>query len=181
MAGYLTAAGANRDALLANLVVWIFMALLLGMAGSAISALGLRRHARSRAAAYCSFAGAPILVVAYTAWLAFVVQIVPDTSDSAVLLAEVMGWFALRLDWISSILLVGIGPTLLALSGRGVWAPSWLVVWGYVTALAAALTAVAMLTGGAGLTTYGFLVVPAGIFWMIAAGIVLLRWQGGNR
>ena len=33
----------------------------------------------------------------------------------------------------------------------------------------------AMLTGGAGLSTYGFIIIPVGVGWLIAAGIVLLR------
>ena len=41
-------------------------------------------------------------------------------------------------------------------------------------ALTGALNALAMLTGGAGLLTYGFLIIPVGIGWMIAAGVVLL-------
>ncbi|MCH8954784.1 hypothetical protein IIA28_05610 [candidate division KSB1 bacterium] len=35
-----------------------------------------------------------------------------------------------------------------------------------------------LLTGGSGLSTYGFLIVPAGVGWMLAAGIVLLRRIG---
>ena len=37
------------------------------------------------------------------------------------------------------------------------------------------LNLIAMLTGGSGLLTYGFAIIPVGVGWMIAAGIVLLR------
>jgi hypothetical protein len=57
--------------------------------------------------------------------------------------------------------------------------PTWLLRWSYVTAFAGVLTAVAILTGGAGLMTYGFAIVPVGVGWMIAAGVVLLR-KGGE-
>ncbi|HUF09636.1 MAG TPA: hypothetical protein VMO47_09965 [Rhodothermales bacterium] len=47
--------------------------------------------------------------------------------------------------------------------------------WGIVAVIASALTATAMLTGGAGLSTYSFLIIPVGVGWTIAAGLVLLR------
>jgi hypothetical protein len=31
--------------------------------------------------------------------------------------------------------------------------------------------------GGEGLLTYGFLIVPVGVGWTIAAGVVLLRYE----
>ncbi len=91
------------------------------------------------------------------------------------MVAETLGWFASRADWVATILIVGIGPTLIAVAGRGEWVPNWFYYWSFLTAFAAVLNAVAMFTGGSGLSTYGFLIIPIGVGWMIAAGIVLLR------
>ncbi len=70
-------------------------------------------------------------------------------------------------------LLVGFGPLLVAIAGRDTWVPTWLARWSRVTAGAGLLTVVAMYTDQ--LSSYGFLVVPVGIGWTIAAGIVALR------
>ena len=146
-----------------------------GAAGDAFSRLPSEQPAFALFGRYCYSVGVPLVVGAYVSWLAVVVQLGGATSEETVMAAEVVGWFALRADWVATILMVGLGPALLALSGRGTWAPRWLAVWGGVAAGLGALTALAMLTGGAGLLTYGFLIIPVGIGWMIAAGVVLLR------
>lgn len=181
VAGYLTAVGENQTAIIANLVIWIVMAFLLGIAGTSMAALGRQRASTARVGAYCYYVGVPVVITAYSAWLAIVVRLAPDASAEAIMLTDVMGWFAVRADWIATILIVGIGPTFVALAGRGTWAPGWLVIWSYVTAVTAALNAAAMLTGGAGLSTYGFAIIPVGVLWMIAAGTALLRWRPGGR
>lgn len=178
MANYLAIAGENTLLLVANLTIWIVMVFLLGIAATAMTILSERRPIVSQVARYCYWAGAPLVIAAYVAWLAIVVQVAPDTSAASVKVAEVVGWFASRADWIATILIIGIGPTFISLAGRGDWVPTWLARWSYVTAFAGLLNAVAMLTGGSGLTTYGFLIIPAGVGWMIAAGIVLFRRIG---
>lgn len=175
MAAYLATAGAHTGMLVANLTIWIVMAFLLGIAATAMTSLCERRWVLARVARYMYGTGVPLVIGAYVAWLAIVVQIAPDTSPAAVQVAEVVGWFAIRADWVATILVVGIGPTMIAHAGHGEWVPTWLVRWSYVTAFAGVLTAVAMLTGGSGLTTYGFLIIPVGVGWMIAAGVVLVR------
>jgi len=72
--------------------------------------------------------------------------------------------------------LVGIGPVLISVAGRDDWVPKWLARWGFLALAASLLTAIAMFTGG--LTTYGFLIVPVGMIWTIAASIVLFRRIG---
>lgn len=181
IASYLTTAGETTGLLVANLTLWIVMALLLGIAGTAMAALCERRQTVARIAMFCYSTGVPLVFAAYVAWLAIVVQVAPDTSPAAVLVTEVVGWFASRADWIATILIIGIGPTFISLAGRGDWVPAWLARWSIVTAIAALLNAVAMLTGGRGLTTYGFLIIPIGVGWMIAAGIVLFRRLGRAR
>jgi hypothetical protein len=143
-----------------------------------MSALCTQRRLLASVATYCYWTGVPLVLASYVAWLAVVVQVAPDTSPAAVLITETVGWFASRADWVATILIVGIGPTFLSAAGRGEWVPTWLARWGALTACAAALNAVAMLTGGAGLSTYGFLIIPLGVGWMLAAGIVLARGGG---
>jgi hypothetical protein len=60
-------------------------------------------------------------------------------------------------------------------AGREDWAPARLLRWSCATAFAGLLTFIAMATGGAGTNTYGFVIVPVGVGWMAAAGVVLLR------
>lgn len=178
LSNYLTAAGEARQLLVANLTLWIMGVFILGIAGTAMANLCVRRQAIAQVAKFNFATSVPLVIAAYVAWLAVVVQIAPQTTPSAVLLAEVVGWFASRADWVATILIIGIGPTLISLAGRGDWVPTWLARWSIVTAIAGLLTAVAMLTGGSGLSTYGFLIIPAGVGWMLAAGIVLLRRIG---
>jgi len=175
MAGYLTAAGESSQLLVANLTIWILMALLMGVAGTMMANLCVRRRAIAQIAMFSFWTGTSLVIAAYVAWLAVVVQIAPDTSATAVLMGEAVGWFASRADWVATILILASGPALVALAGRGEWAPTWLVRWSMVNALTGLLTAVAMLTGGSGLSTYGFLIIPVGVGWMITAGVVLLR------
>jgi len=177
IAEYLIAAGEHRVVLVANLSIWIVMAFLMGIAAMAMAGLAEGRRLLSDVARYCYHVGVPLVVAAYVAWLAVVLRVAPETTPAAVATAEALGWFASYADWIATMLVIGIGPTFLALAGRGTWAPGWLVKWSYLTAVAGCLTAVAMLTGGSGLSTYGFVIIPVGVFWMMAAGVVLLRNQ----
>jgi hypothetical protein len=179
VAAYLTVAGGRTGLLVANLTIWMAMAFLFGIAATAMSALCRQHRLLASVAMYCYWTGVPLVLAAFTAWLAVVVRVAPDTSSAAILVTETVGWFASRADWIATILIVGIGPTLLAAAGRDDWVPKWLARWSVLTAIAAVLCAIAMFTGGAGLSTYGFLIVPVGVGWMIAAGVVLAR--GGGR
>jgi hypothetical protein len=172
MAAYLTTAAANKSVLVANLSLWIVGAFLLGTAGS-IMANFSKRRGWAHAAMTCYRTAVPLVIVAYVAMLAVVLQIAPDTSATAVSLAEVVGWIGSRADWIATILIVGIGPLFLSLAGQGDWASPWLVRWGYLAGLCGLLTTVAMYTNGLG--TYGFAVIPVGLIWMIAAGVTLVR------
>jgi hypothetical protein len=159
-----------------NLTVWIAMVLLMGVAATAMATLSTRRPMTARVALFSYGTGVPLVIAAYVAWLAIVVRVAPDTSPAAITVATAMGWFASRADWIATILVIGVGPTLLAFAGRDTWAPGWLRTWSLLTAAAALLNAIAMLTGGHGLLTYGFAIIPVGVGWMIAAGVVLLKY-----
>ncbi|KAA3662562.1 MAG: hypothetical protein DWQ04_13075 [Chloroflexi bacterium] len=172
---YLAAAGEARNLLIANLTIWIVMVLLIGLAGTLLADLCVKRPLIAKLAKFSFRTSVPLVIVAYVAWLAIVVQIAPSASPEAVFMAEVMGWFASRADWIATILILGTGPALVSLAGRGDWVPTWLARWGFVALFAGLLNAFAMLTGGAGLSTYGFIIIPVGMGWVLVAGIVALR------
>lgn len=172
MASYLTAASAAKTVLIANLTFWILGGLLLGAAGTTLANLS-RRRVWAQAAMVCYRTAVPLVILAYVAMLAVVVQIAPDTSATAIFLAEVVGWIGSRADWIATVLIIGVGPLFLSLAGQGDWASPGLVRWGYLTGVCGLLTTVAMYANGLG--TYGFVIIPVGLIWMIAAGVALLR------
>jgi UDP-N-acetyl-D-mannosaminuronic acid transferase (WecB/TagA/CpsF family) len=172
MANYLITAAAHKTVLVANLSFWILGALILGVAGTTMANFSKRR-VWAQVALVSYRTAVPLVIVSYVAMLSVVVQIAPDTSDTAVALAEVVGWIGSRADWVATILMIGVGPLFLSLAGQGDWAPKWLVRLGYGTGVCGLLTAVAMYTNALG--TYGFVIIPVGLIWMIAAGVVLRR------
>lgn len=172
LAGYLSGAADVRGLLIANLSLWIVGVFVLGVAGTLLAALG-RRRAAARIGRLSYGTAVPLAIAAFVAWLALVVQLAGEVSPAELAVAEVLGWFASRADWTATVLVVGAGPLLVSLAGRSAWVPNWLLGWGVAAAGTGALTVLAMFVGG--LTGYGFLIVPVGLGWTLAAGIVLLR------
>ena len=175
MAEYLAGVPDVRSLLVANLALWIVGVMAWGVAGDALSRLPSSGPSATLLARSCYRFGVPLVVSAYAAWLVVVVVLGGGVSESALTSGTAFGWYASRADWIATILVAGLGPLFLSLGGRGTWVPRWLLVWGGLAAFAGVLNALAMLTGGAGLTTYGFAIIPIGLGWQIAAGIVVLR------
>ncbi len=173
LAGYLGDAAEVRYLLVTNLSLWIAGVFGLGVAGTTMAHLCERDRATGLLVRLCYYTGVPLAIAAFTAWIALVVQLSPDAASPGTSIAEVVGLFASRADWIATVLVVGAGPALISFAGRKDWVPNWLAGLGVVTAIAGVLTVIAMFTHA--LTSYGFLIVPVGLIWMIAAGIVLLR------
>ena len=73
-------------------------------------------------------------------------------------------------------MVLGTGPVLIAAAGRSDWVPGWLRIWSYIALFAGFLTTLAQFAGG--LTTYGFLIIPVGMGWMLGASVVLFRRLG---
>jgi hypothetical protein len=172
MSDYLAKAAQLRHLLLTNLSLWIAGVFGLGIAGTAMANLCKQNKATTLVVKLCYYTGVPLAIASFVAWITLVVHLSPEpvTADSRI--AEAVGLFVSRADWIATVLVVGAGPALISFSGRGDWVPAWLLVFGGATALTAVLTVIAMFTYA--LTSYGFLIVPVGLAWMIAAGIVLL-------
>ncbi len=172
-ADYLAQLTEVRHLLVMNLSFWIVGVFFLGIGGTIMAELCDRKQTMGSIVKLCYFTGVPLAIVSFIAWLALVVQLSPEASRAELNLFEVVGWFISRADWTATILVVGAGPALISYAGRKEWVPAWLARFGILPALAGVLTAIAMFTNA--LTSYGYLIVPVGILWMIAAGIVLFR------
>jgi hypothetical protein len=121
----------------------------------------------------CYQTAVPLVIVSYIAMLALVVQLAGDVSGTAVAIAEVVGWIGARGDDLATALILGAGPLLISLAGHGEWLPTWLLRWGYATGLAGLLSLFFLFLPG--MTSYSFIILPVGMGWMIATGVVLLR------
>jgi len=173
ISGYLFEAQEHRILLIANLTLWIIGVIILGIAGIMMAHLGSECTILSKITGYNYYIAIPIVVIAYSAWLAIVVRLSAYNNDSSVLLAEVLGWFASRADWIATILVLGTGPFFITQTGRKIWVPKWLRIWSYIALFTGFLNLIAMITGR--LATFGFLIIPVGMGWMVASFFVLSR------
>lgn len=170
---YLNVVADHEAAVTINLSAWIIGVLLWGAAAVVVTTLSDRREVAARIALACYWTGVPLAVASFVAWLSLVTQIGPDANAQQLDIAAVVGWFASRADWIATAIIAGLGSMLLSVAGRDLWAPRWLLWWGALAGLAGAVTVVAIITGG--LTTYGQVIIPVGVGWNVAAGVVLLR------
>lgn len=173
MAAYLAGAGPMRQRLIINLTLWIVGVLSLGVGGVQMADICQRRRALAQAGRVCFLTAIPLAIIAFIAMMALVVQIAPDTSDTAVALAKVVGWIGARADDLATALIVGFGPLLIALAGRDEWVPRWLLIGGWVAAAVALISLVGIYLPG--LADLGFLIVPVGLVWMLSAGVQLLK------
>ncbi len=173
MAGYLVAIAGVEAQLVANLTLWLLGVITLGVAGMLITDLCQQRRHLARVGLTCFRTAVPLVVVSYIAMLAVVVQLGGATDQTSVAIAEVVGWFGARADDLATALMIGAGPLFIALAGRDEWVPTWLLRWGYVAGAVGLFSLVCLYIPGMG--PYGFAIIPIGVFWMIAAGVVLLR------
>ena len=115
-------------------------------------------------------------IVAFVIMLGLALKIAPQIGEQHIALATSLGWIATRLDDLATILIIGAGPFFFSVAGHGEWAPGWLRIWGFLAGIVG-LGAVA----GAYISILSFLnfaLIPVGMLWMIAAGIVLIRKAG---
>jgi hypothetical protein len=170
MVGYLRMAGPGSTLALANLSCWTLGVLLLGFAGSGFAAMCHERPVPAMAAMLCFRTGVPLAIVAFLTMMAIVVQVGSDTASTVVRISEVIGWMAARADDFATSLIIGLGPLFLSHSGRTEWVPRWLLRWGYLAGFAALLAPVSIYTG---IVPLAFVIVPIGIGWMLAAGMLV--------
>jgi len=176
LAGYLSAAQASQHLLIANLTIWIIGVILLGAGTTMMAFISDQGSPLVSLVRYNYWIAVPLVVASYMAWLAVVVQLTPAGAPTSAAIAEAMGWFAVRADWVGTVLVLGTGPVLIAAAGRSTWVPGWLHIWSYIALFAGLLTTLAQYAGG--LTTYGFLIIPVGMGWMLGTSVVLFRRLG---
>ena len=173
MAAYLASADAARGQLVANHSLWILGVLLMGIAIRAMASMGRPRPGLATAAVAVAGTAVPLAIVSFITMMSLAVQLAPDTSDSTVTTAEVVGWIGTRTDDLATVLIVGAAPLLVALAARDDWLPRWLAVWAYIAATFGGVYLVSVFVPA--LADVGMLIIPAGIGWMIAAGITIVR------
>ncbi|MBK8904767.1 MAG: hypothetical protein IPM53_26545 [Anaerolineaceae bacterium] len=173
MAGYLAAVAGVKTQLVANLSVWILGVLILGVAGTMMAEMCQKRKALAQVGLICFRTAVPLVIVSFIAMLAVVVQLGGAVDETAVAIAKVVGWIGARADDLATALIIGGGPVFISLAERGEWVPTWLLRWGYLAGLTGLFSLVCLYIPG--MVAYSFIIIPVGVIWMIAAGVVLLR------
>ncbi len=173
IAGYLATVGGVKAQLVANLTFWIAGVLVLGVAWNSLVPLCKQRPTQAQIARVCAATAVPLAIISFIAMLSIVVKVAPDTSATSVAIVNVVGWIGIRADDLATALLIGLPPLFLAMAARGEWMSTWLAWWGYLAGAVGLWSLVAIYIPP--LTATGFLIVPVGMGWMIAVGVVLLR------
>lgn len=157
---------AVRSLLVVNTSFWILGVLLMGTAGNLMSGYCHSKRGLAKLATTVINAAVPMAIVAFTTMLAPAIYTPsPDT-------AYLTGWIGARLDDLATALIIGAFPLLISIAGRKNWVPGWLLIFGVIAGIAGVLAIIAILTG---IVPLGFIIIPVGLGWMIAAGIVLLK------
>jgi hypothetical protein len=162
-----------KTLLIVNTCFWIPGVLLMGTALMMMDDLNNENKAASAVLRMVIGTAIPMAIVSFITMLSLAITLSPDVAAQSVQLATTIGWIGARIDDIATILIVGVSPFFVSLAGRGVWVPGWLRIWGFVAASAGLLALIALLIPQA--YELGFIIIPVGLGWMIAAGIVLLR------
>lgn len=170
MAALLTDAAAASERLYLAFSLWSFGALLLGSGG----AWAARRRGVTSAGVEATFAiGAALATISFLV-MASVVRLAVAGGSADI--AEPLAFLGVRLDDLATVMLIGAGPALLATRDSSM--PRWLVAWGLAAGVVGVVSLAAMFAGSA--ATVGFVVVPIGIGWTIAAGVVFVRRGSGQ-
>lgn len=173
MAQHLADAAQARTLLLANMLLWIIGVLLMAIGGTLMACLCIHRQSLAQAGAVGMRIAAAIAMVSFVLMQAITMYPSAEAGPAIIALYSAIGWAGANLDDIATVLIVGIGPLTLGIAGHGAWAPGWLRAWGILAGV----------IGTFGLATtfvrldhpMSMVIIPLGIGWMIAAGVVLLR------
>lgn len=178
IAGYLTAAHAAQSELVTGLGVWMIAITVLSAGGVLIAGTSPDGTAR-RLSTYGFTTGAGVAVLFFSLWMGVVVGLAPahvaGEAVEPVALALLAG--AVNADWVITVMIVGVGAGFMVMSGRGAWAPIWLVRWAY---LALAVGVLALVSIAMGQRATAFATVPVGLGLVAAASIVAIRTEDGR-
>lgn len=168
MTQYLADAVEHRSALFANLTLWTIGATGLAVGGMLMSRCADEPEGPTAAVARHLYQlGGALAVVSFVTWMGLVrvaASIDPTT-------AELIGFMVTRIDDLATIALIGVGPALLALAST--WMPRLLRQAAVLVATTSVVSVVALFTDAS--NSYGFLIVPVGMLWSLAAGIAATR------
>ena len=166
MDSYLSQLHPVKGLLVVNTSFWIIGVLLLGTAGRLMAGFCHTKLGLAEMASTSISSAVPMAIVAFIIMLSLTFH--QPSSDTA----YVIGWIGARVDDLATTLIIGVSPLLISIAGRSGWVPGWLFVFGGTAGVAGLLAIISMLTG---IVDLGFIIVPVGLGWMIAAGIVLIK------
>lgn len=176
IAGYLAGAYDAQSTLVTGLGVWMIAIAVLCAGGALLAATSPDGTAR-RLSTFGFTTGGGTAILFFSVWMGVIIGLAPahaaGQSVEAVALALLSG--AVNADWVITVMIVGVGAGFLVLSGRGSWAPVWLVRWAYLSLVVGALALVSIVAGQRELA---FVIVPIGLGLVVATSIVAIRGRG---
>ncbi len=170
---YLSALAPVKTQLAANTSFWILGVILFAVGIFIMGDLCTKNKGLGTLAKICGNIGASLGIVSFLIMLSIAIQIAPDNSPSAVLIAKTIGWIGANMDSLATILLIGASPLILSLGGSNDWVPNWLAIWGYIAGLVGCCAIIGLFVPS--LSFFAFVILPFGIGWHIAAGVVVTR------
>ncbi|MBK8498349.1 MAG: hypothetical protein IPL52_05915 [Flavobacteriales bacterium] len=178
---YLIAAHAKTGALAVNIALWTIGAVLMCAGGVQFAVLGRSRPQPAALAAFAYAVGAASAIVFFPLWYGLIVGLSPAQAAGADVsaFAIALGHCATTADWLATVMILAVGGMAVAHAGRDTWVPRWLRIWSYFIGGAGVLTLLGLMLGDR--STYAMLIVPIGIGWLIAAGIVAMRYKLPDR
>lgn len=166
MENYLSQLPEARQLLVINTSFWVLGVLLMATAGTMMAGFCKTNPGLGQMAKVFSRTGASVAIVSFVMMLSLAI------INPAVDVATIIGWIGTHLDGIATVSIVGFSPLFLSIAGKPDWVPGWLQTWGYLTGFAGLLGVVGMFTG---IVALEFIIIPFGIGWKIAAGVVLVK------
>lgn len=173
MASYLEATQQVKSILIANISFWVLGVFMIGTAGNLLAGFFKQENGMVKIAQSCYSVAIPLAIVAFICMLSLTMIIAGNGGENSLTLAETIGWIGTRLDDIATALIIGGAPLFLSLAGNKDWMPKWLVYLGYLAGILGVLGLVVLFFPKQYML--GLLILPVGLGWMIATGVVLLR------
>lgn len=166
MESYLKQVPQAKQWLVANTFFWIIGVILMGTAGKLMVGFCDSKPSLAQLASICIQSAVPIAIVSFIIMLSLAIH------QPGVHAAFVTGWIGARLDDLATALIVGAFPFIISIAGSPDWIPRWLSIIGVLAGITGLLVIVSLITG---IVPLGFIIIPVGLGWMLAAGIMLIR------